>query len=74
MIRTVIEVDLKKRAQDQWKVLHNRWHPDIPSVATVKPGETFKVQCLDWSGKLTTVFLKHTFCIKSHRQSRLGPK
>ncbi|CAE6423257.1 unnamed protein product [Rhizoctonia solani] len=30
--------------------LHNRWHPDIPSAATVAPGQTFKLHCLDWTG------------------------
>ncbi|KAI0314332.1 Acetamidase Formamidase [Amylostereum chailletii] len=30
--------------------LHNRWHPDIPPIATVKPGEVFKVECVDWTG------------------------
>ncbi|EIN04008.1 Acetamidase/Formamidase [Punctularia strigosozonata HHB-11173 SS5] len=30
--------------------LHNRWHPDIPAVATVKPGEVFKIECVDWTG------------------------
>ncbi|EED86045.1 predicted protein [Postia placenta Mad-698-R] len=30
--------------------IHNRWHPDIPPFATVKPGEVFKVQCVDWTG------------------------
>ncbi|KAJ3741767.1 Acetamidase/Formamidase [Lentinula detonsa] len=30
--------------------LHNRWHPDIPAYASVKPGQVFKVQCVDWTG------------------------
>ncbi|KAF9230323.1 Acetamidase Formamidase [Melanogaster broomeanus] len=30
--------------------LHNRWHPDIPPVATVKPGEVFNIECIDWTG------------------------
>jgi formamidase len=30
--------------------LHNRWHPDIPAVATVKQGEVFKVECVEWTG------------------------
>ncbi|EIM90719.1 Acetamidase/Formamidase [Stereum hirsutum FP-91666 SS1] len=30
--------------------IHNRWHPDIPPFATVKPGEVFKIQCVDWTG------------------------
>ena len=32
------------------EVLHNRWHPDIPMVATVKPGAEFRVECVDWTG------------------------
>ncbi|KAI0696454.1 Acetamidase/Formamidase [Cytidiella melzeri] len=30
--------------------VHNRWHPDIPAFATVKPGETFKLEIVDWTG------------------------
>ncbi|KIM37843.1 hypothetical protein M413DRAFT_20149 [Hebeloma cylindrosporum] len=30
--------------------IHNRWHPDIPPIATVKPGQTFKIECVDWTG------------------------
>ncbi|KAG7444689.1 Acetamidase/Formamidase [Guyanagaster necrorhizus] len=32
------------------KGIHNRWHPDIPPFATVKTGEVFKVECIDWTG------------------------
>ncbi|TFK73322.1 Acetamidase/Formamidase [Pluteus cervinus] len=46
---TVIKVDPFLPA-DQQKGLHNRWHPDIPPFATVKPGQTFKVECVDWTG------------------------
>ncbi|KAK0494077.1 Acetamidase Formamidase [Armillaria luteobubalina] len=35
---------------DQQKGIHNRWHPEIPPFATVKPGEVFKVECIDWTG------------------------
>jgi formamidase len=31
-------------------MVHNRWHPDIPMVATVKPGDDFIVECYDWTG------------------------
>ena len=31
-------------------VIHNRWHPDIPIVAWVKPGDQFRVECVDWTG------------------------
>ncbi|OBZ72564.1 Formamidase [Grifola frondosa] len=46
---TLIEVDPFIPA-DQQRGLHNRWHPDIPAFATVKPGEVFKIQCVDWTG------------------------
>lgn len=29
---------------------HQRWHPDIPPVATVEEGEVFRVECIDWTG------------------------
>jgi len=49
---TLISVDVSKPAweQDPEKPLHNRWHPDIPAVASVKEGEVFKVECIDWTG------------------------
>lgn len=48
-IRTAIKVDFDRPASEQqW--LHNRWHPDIPSAATIHPGETVKIECLDWTG------------------------
>ncbi|KAH9481840.1 Formamidase [Psilocybe cubensis] len=46
---TLISVDPFLPA-DQQKGIHNRWHPDIPAFATVKPGETFKIECVDWTG------------------------
>ncbi|KAF8872567.1 Acetamidase/Formamidase [Infundibulicybe gibba] len=46
---TLIRVDPFIPA-DQQKGIHNRWHPDIPPFATVKPGETFKIECVDWTG------------------------
>ncbi|TFK34559.1 Acetamidase/Formamidase [Crucibulum laeve] len=46
---TLIKVDPFIPA-DQQKGIHNRWHPDIPAIATVKPGETFKIECVDWTG------------------------
>ncbi|POR31381.1 Chondroitinase-AC [Tolypocladium paradoxum] len=48
-IRTAQSVSLDTPASEQ-PYLHNRWHPDIPSVASVKPGETVKIECLDWTG------------------------
>jgi formamidase len=49
MTETIIKVDLNKSAYEHDDI-HNRWHPDIPMVATVKPGDDFKVECLDWTG------------------------
>jgi formamidase len=53
MVKTIISVDLSKKPEEQANaVLHNRWHPDIPAVAHVKQGETFRVECIDWTGIL----------------------
>jgi formamidase len=49
-IPTVISIDLYKPATQQTVPLHNRWHPDIPAVVHVKPGQVFRVECLDWTG------------------------
>jgi len=48
-MKTLIKVDLKKKPEEH-DTLHNRWHPDIPMVATVKPGDEFRVECVDWTG------------------------
>ncbi|MBI3188706.1 MAG: acetamidase/formamidase family protein, partial [Gammaproteobacteria bacterium] len=47
---TIIKIDVKKPASEQNGVIHNRWHPEIPMVAMVKPGDEFRVECLDWTG------------------------
>ena len=49
MTTTVIQIDLGKSPYDN-DMIHNRWHPDIPMVARVKPGDDFIVQCYDWTG------------------------
>lgn len=49
MAETIIKVDLKHSAYDN-DMIHNRWHPDIPMVATVKPGDDFIIECVDWTG------------------------
>ena len=43
MPKTIISVDPKKAPWEQETPLHNRWHPDIPPVASVKEGESFRV-------------------------------
>ncbi|HXF08338.1 MAG TPA: formamidase [Candidatus Acidoferrales bacterium] len=50
MLQTLIEVDVSKPAAEQGGIIHNRWHPDLPMVEMVKPGSSFRVQCLDWTG------------------------
>ena len=49
MTDTLIKVDLSQSAYDN-DMIHNRWHPDIPMVATVKPGQDFIIECYDWTG------------------------
>jgi formamidase len=46
---TLISVDMSSSPERQ-DVLHNRWHPDIPIVSWVKPGDQFRVECVDWTG------------------------
>ncbi|MEN3977087.1 formamidase [Emcibacter sp. SYSU 3D8] len=49
MTDTLIKVDLSQSAYDN-DMIHNRWHPDIPMVAWVRPGDDFIVECVDWTG------------------------
>ena len=49
MPKTLIEVDLSQSPY-QNEAIHNRWHPDIPIIAWVKPGDDFIVQTYDWTG------------------------
>jgi formamidase len=48
-METLIRVDTSAPPTKQ-DVLHNRWHPDIPMIAYVKPGDQFRVECVDWTG------------------------
>ncbi|KAJ4950624.1 hypothetical protein NE237_027456 [Protea cynaroides] len=48
--RLVVPIDLKKKPSEQKLPLHNRWHPDIPSVADVTEGEMFRVEMVDCNG------------------------
>eukprot|EP00960_Hanusia_phi_P030721 748807-Hanusia_phi.AAC.4 len=45
------KVDVTKKAWEQSPPVHNRWHPDIPPVATVQEGQLFRVETLDWTGE-----------------------
>lgn len=49
MAETIIKVNLNESPYDNEKI-HNRWHPDIPMVETVKPGDDFIIECVDWTG------------------------
>ncbi|HEX2840039.1 formamidase [Hyphomicrobium sp.] len=49
MADTIIKVDLSQSPY-QNDMVHNRWHPDIPMVAWVKPGDEFIVETYDWTG------------------------
>lgn len=49
-METIIKIDTSKKPSDQDGVIHNRWHPDIPMVRMVKPGDEFRIECLDWTG------------------------
>jgi formamidase len=49
MPKTLFKVDLKKPISQQELPGHNRWHPDIPAVVTVKPGDVFRIECKDWT-------------------------
>jgi formamidase len=49
MADTLIKVDLKQSPYEN-DMVHNRWHPDIPIVAWVKPGDEFILETYDWTG------------------------
>ncbi len=49
MTDTIVKVDLSQSPYEN-DMIHNRWHPEIPMVATVKPGADFILECYDWTG------------------------
>ncbi|MEN9247625.1 MAG: acetamidase/formamidase family protein, partial [Gloeomargarita sp. GMQP_bins_69] len=49
MPQTLFKVDLTKPMTEQEVPGHNRWHPDIPAVVSVNPGDTFRIECKDWT-------------------------
>jgi formamidase len=49
MTDTIVKIDLNGSPYDN-DMIHNRWHPDIPMVAMVRPGDDFIVECYDWTG------------------------
>jgi formamidase len=49
-MKTIVKIDFDKKPWEQDGQIHNRWHPDLPMVAMVKPGDEFRVECMDWTG------------------------
>ncbi|MDX6254855.1 MAG: formamidase [Frankiales bacterium] len=49
MPQVVFSVDQSKSMRDQTVPGHNRWHPGIPAVAWVKPGDEFRMECKEWT-------------------------
>jgi formamidase len=48
MPELIFPLDSSKKFTEQTLVGHNRWHPDIPAVATVRPGDEFRVHVREW--------------------------
>ncbi len=48
MAENIFPLDNNLPFVDQKKIGHNRWHPDIPPVASIKPGTTVRIDCREW--------------------------
>ncbi|MEV4676399.1 formamidase [Actinomadura sp. NPDC049382] len=48
MPEVVFSVDQSKSMRDQRVPGHNRWHPDIPAAATVRPGSEIRIESREW--------------------------
>lgn len=48
MPTNLFPLDSNKPFTEQQQCGHNRWHPDIPPVVTVKPDTTFRIDCREW--------------------------
>lgn len=49
MAEVVFSVDQSLSMADQAVPGHNRWHPDIPPAASVRPGSEFRMECREWT-------------------------
>jgi formamidase len=49
MAENVFPLDQSKSMFEQEVPGHNRWHPEIPAVSTVNPGEDFRMDCREWT-------------------------
>jgi formamidase len=48
MPEVLFPFDQSKSFRDQEVLCHNRWHPDVSPVATVRPGTDFRLECREW--------------------------
>ena len=44
-----VDRDLSVPMSEQAMPGHNRWHPDIPPVATIDPGGSYRIECKEWT-------------------------
>ncbi|WP_171114055.1 MULTISPECIES: formamidase [unclassified Streptomyces] len=49
MPEVIFSVDQSRSMRDQEVPGHNRWHPDVPIAAMVRPGDEFRVECREWT-------------------------
>ncbi|MHA6799754.1 formamidase [Bounagaea algeriensis] len=49
MPETAFHVDQDTSMHEHAVPGHNRWHPDIPPAAEVRPGSEFRIECKDWT-------------------------
>lgn len=49
MAENVFPLDPTKSMFEQEVPGHNRWHPEIPAAASVRPGSDFRMDCLEWT-------------------------
>lgn len=48
MPEVIFPLDSSRPFTAQQKLGHNRWHPEIPPVETIRPGDTVRVDCREW--------------------------
>lgn len=48
MPEVIFPLDSSQPFTSQEKIGHNRWHPDIPPIATLKRGESYRIDCREW--------------------------
>lgn len=48
MLGNIFPLDSSKPFTTQEKVGHNRYHPEIPPVETVRPGDSVRVDSREW--------------------------